>query len=162
MAGSEGIDFDLSERIADLVDMGLLEADTKEFAVAQEVIRHGEHALTPAQLTVWQKGVIPLLEETLSDEELFMQHMRKDQQADHGNQRHYRYTVQRYHFDDDGLSLEAPGERVMARTAKDAAEEVLGHAVTTRGSRSELAVKVYRVSDDFKPIIDIFYHPHSR
>lgn len=162
MGVNDGIDFDLSERIADLVDMGLLEEGTREYIVAQQVIRHGEPSLGSQQMTIWRKGVLPLLEETLSDEELFMQHLREDQQGDADGGRHYRFTVQRYVFHSDGLSLEAPGDRIMARSPKEAAQKVLGHDVTARGSRTELAAKVSRTSDEFKPIVEIFYHPHAR
>lgn len=62
MGHNDHIDFDLHERIRDLVDEGDLEEGAAAFGVAQQVIHQGYESLTERQCAVYNSHVGPALE----------------------------------------------------------------------------------------------------
>jgi hypothetical protein len=62
MGHNDHIDFELLESINDLVDEGLIEEGTPAHGIAQQVIHSGYDSLSPKQIFVYEREVIPALE----------------------------------------------------------------------------------------------------
>lgn len=78
MGHNDHIDFELHERIQHFTDTGELEPGTKEHGIALFVADNGLSALSPAQRTVWDKGIAPIIYQPMNDEERLEQIRRED------------------------------------------------------------------------------------
>jgi hypothetical protein len=63
MGRNDHIDFELHERIEDLVDEGIIEKESIPYRVAQQVIEGGYESLSPNQRWHYDTVIDPALEE---------------------------------------------------------------------------------------------------
>jgi hypothetical protein len=78
MGHNDHIDFELYDRIQELLDQGYFEEGTMEYGIALFVVDNGVEALSPKQRVVWEKGIIPILKNPINDEEAMKQTLDED------------------------------------------------------------------------------------
>jgi hypothetical protein len=83
MGHNDHIDFELHDRIKELLDQGHFEKGTMEYGIALFVVDNGESALSAKQRVVWEKGIIPILSKPINDEEEFQMAADEDRQREH-------------------------------------------------------------------------------
>jgi hypothetical protein len=71
MGHNDHVDFDLYDRIKELLNLGHFEEGTMEYGIALFVVDNGVDALSPKQRVVWEKGIVPILGKPINDEEEF-------------------------------------------------------------------------------------------
>lgn len=57
MGWNDHVDWELNSQIEDLVDSGMLDADTAAYGVARQVVDRGIDSLSDAQRRVWDQHV---------------------------------------------------------------------------------------------------------
>lgn len=78
MGQNDHIDFELYERVKERLEAGLFEAGTKEHGIALQVVDQGLASLSHKQMTVWEKGIVPILDTPVTDEEQQQLALRED------------------------------------------------------------------------------------
>jgi hypothetical protein len=78
MGHNDHIDFELYEHIKERLDEGLFEEKSKEYGIALQVVHQGIASLSPKQKVVWDKGISPILETPVTDEQKMQKALRED------------------------------------------------------------------------------------
>jgi hypothetical protein len=86
MGHNDHIDFELHDRIEELLAQGHFEAGTKEHGVALFYADNGYSALSPKQRVLFDKAIAPILETPINDEERLHKALEQDW-ADEANSR---------------------------------------------------------------------------
>ncbi len=78
MGHNDHIDSDLAERIDHFIESLELEPGTKEHGIARFVADNGISALSPKQKVIWEKVIVPIIEQPMNDEERMRRAMERD------------------------------------------------------------------------------------
>lgn len=82
MGFNDHMDFDLLERIQELLDRGYFEKGTPEHGIALKAAQEGEASLSPAQLAIWRRVQREILPIPISEEEEFLDALDADREME--------------------------------------------------------------------------------